>query len=214
MKILIACEFSGIVRDAFTALGHDATSCDLLPTEKPGKHIQGDVLEILNDGWDMMIAHPPCTHLTCSGARWFEQKRKDGRQQEGINFFMLFTNTNIPKVAIENPIGIMSTIYRKPSQIIHPYYFGDEFQKTTCLWLKNLPKLKHFAKTDLFDEATHVGRGDMVTFSSGKRMAKWIADSFHKKEGQKIRSKTFPGIAAAMAQQWGGEVNSKLLNTA
>jgi len=203
MKVLVACEFSGIVREAFKAKGHDAWSCDLLPTEIPGQHIQGDVLQILNDGWDLMLAFPPCTHLCVSGAAWFEQKRKDGRQQEGIDFFMKFTKTNIPKTVIENPVGIMSKIYRKPDQTIQPYRFGDPFQKTTCLWLKNLPILQathHDAP--LFGES--VDKGEFTSFKSGCTMPKWYSDAFSLslEERAKVRSKTFPGIAAAMASQW------------
>ena len=121
MKILIACEYSGSVRDAFIARGHEAISCDLLPTEVPGPHYQGSVLDMLDDRWDMMIAFPPCTHLATSGARWFKEKREDGRQQQGIDFFMALATANIEKIAIENPIGIMSTQWRKPDQIIQPY---------------------------------------------------------------------------------------------
>ena len=181
MKVLVACEFSGIVREAFKAKGHDAWSCDLLPTEIPGQHIQGDVLQILNDGWDLMLAFPPCTHLCVSGAAWFEQKRKDGRQQEGIDFFMKFTKTNIPKTVIENPVGIMSTIYRKPDQIIQPWQFGHPESKATCLWLKNLPKL---TPTNIVE-----GRKNRV---------------HHEPPGPerwKNRSRTLPGIAAAMASR-------------
>jgi len=168
MKILVACEYSGIVRDAFIARGHDAMSCDLLPTESPGPHYQGDVFDIINDGWDAMIAFPPCTHLAVSGAAWFEQKRKDGRQQEGIDFFMAMVNAPIPRIAIENPVGIMSKIYKPPTQIIQPYMFGDEVSKKTCLWLKNLPPLYHNAAPNLFDENdTWVGKGEMVEFESG-----------------------------------------------
>jgi len=191
MKVLIACEFSGIVKDAFKAKGHDAWSCDLLPTEKEGNHIQGDVLNILNDGWDLMIAFPPCTHLAVSGARWFKEKRADGRQQQGIDFFMDLINAPIVKIAIENPVGIMSTHYRKPDQIIQPWQFGDEFQKTTCLWLKNLPLLKY---TNI------VGKGEFITYSSGRKMSKWYAEKYG--DG-KSRSVTFQGIADAMADQWG-----------
>lgn len=191
MKVLIACELSGIVRDAFKAKGHDAWSCDLLPTEKEGNHIQGDVLNILNDGWDLMIAFPPCTHLAVSGARWFKEKRADGRQQQGIDFFMDLINAPIVKIAIENPVGIMSTHYRKPDQIIQPWQFGDEFQKTTCLWLKNLPLLKY---TNI------VGKGEFITYSSGRKMSKWYAEKYG--DG-KSRSVTFQGIADAMADQWG-----------
>jgi hypothetical protein len=196
MKVLVACEYSGIVRDTFKAKGHDAWSCDLLPTESPGNHIEGDVLEILDDGWDLMIAHPPCTHLAVSGAAWFEQKRKDGRQKQGIDFFMNFVNSSISKVAIENPVGIMSTYWRKPDQIIQPFQFGDPFRKKTCLWLKNLPEL---IPTDSVEE------GEQVKYKSGKSMPKWYADAFKlsPKERSKLRSKTFPGIANAMADQWG-----------
>jgi len=202
MKILVACEFSGTVREAFAARGHDAWSCDLLPTDIPGNHYQGDVLEILNDGWDMMIAHPPCTYLTVTGNKWFKPEYKDRfptRQQDrqdAINFFMSLVNAPIDKIAIENPIGIMSTTYRKPNQIIQPWQFGHEASKSTCLWLKGLPLLK---PTDIVD------KGEFVTYKSGKRMTKWYADAASKppKERAKIRNTTFQGIADAMAEQWG-----------
>ncbi|MFA7301984.1 MAG: DNA cytosine methyltransferase [Candidatus Shapirobacteria bacterium] len=197
MKVLVACERSGTVRDAFIARGHDAWSCDIQPSK--GNHIQGDARKVLNDGWDMMIAHPPCTHLACSGAAWFAEKRADGRQQEGIELFMAFTLAPINKICIENPVGIMSRLYRKPDQIIQPYYFGDEFQKTTCIWLKNLPLLQHAHEDDWFAAKTHVGRGEMVKFASGRTMPKWYADA--RGDGEK-RSVTFPGIAQAMAAQW------------
>lgn len=206
MKILIACEYSGTVRDAFAAKGHNVTSCDLLPTDAPGNHYQGNILEIINDGWDMMIAFPPCTHLAVSGAKHFAEKRKDGRQQQGIDFFMEFTKTDIPKVCIENPVGIMSTLYRKPDQIVQPWQFGDPFQKTTCLWLTGLPKLIHSIGTDLFnDKITHVGKGEFLVLPSGKKMPKWYSDAkvSSKELTQKVRNKTFPGIAQAMANQWG-----------
>lgn len=203
MKVLIACEESGRVRDEFIAKGHDAISCDLMDTSSPGPHYKGSVHDILGDGWDMMIAFPPCTHLAVSGAAWFEAKRADGRQQNGIDFFMSLANAPIAKIAIENPVGIMSKVWRKPDQIIQPYYFGDEFQKTTCLWLKGLPKLKHARTTDLFQEQTHVGRGEMITFPSGKRMAKWYALLRADDKRGHLRSKTFPGIARAMGEQWG-----------
>lgn len=183
MKILVACEFSGTVREAFAAKGHDAWSCDIEPTDIPGQHYQGDVSDILNEGWDMMIAHPPCTHLAVSGARHFETKRKDGRQQQGIDFFMVMINAPINKVAVENPISIMSTIYRKPDQIIQPWQFGHGETKATCLWLKGLPKLN----------PTNIVEGRI--------------DRIHKmppsKDRWKKRSKTYQGIADAMAEQWG-----------
>lgn len=207
MKVLIACEFSGIVREEFKKLGHDAWSCDLLPTEILGNHYQGNVIDIINDDWDLMIAHPPCTYLSNIGAKWlYETKpRKTNTligeerklaQIDAIEFFMLLINSNIPKIAIENPVGIMSTKYRKPDQIINPWQFGDSFDKRTCLWLKNLPKL---VPTDI------VERGEYTTFKSGTRVATWFLDAakLSKEERQKIRSKTFPGIARAMAEQWG-----------
>jgi site-specific DNA-cytosine methylase len=196
MKVLIACEFSGTVRDAFSKLGHDAWSCDLEPSDTPGNHYQGNVLAIMNEGWDLMIAHPPCTHLAVSGARHFAKKIADGRQQEGIDFFMVLANSNIPRYAIENPIGIMSSKYRKPDQIINPWEYGHGVTKATCLWLKNLPKL---VPTDVVD------KGTVWVAKSGKRMSQWYYDSscLPPKEREKMRNKTFQGIADAMAQQWG-----------
>jgi hypothetical protein len=203
MKVLVACEFSGVVRDAFAKLGHDAWSCDLLPTERPGQHIQGDVLGILDKGWDLMIAHPPCTHLAVSGARYFKAKQADGRQQQGIDFFMAFVRDDIAKWCIENPIGIMSRIYRKPDQIIQPYYYGHPQSKSTCLWLKGLPKL---VPTNIVDSG---GWSEWVDKRTGKkkRESKWIKDvrGLPPQERMKIRSKTFQGIADAMAEQWGNQ---------
>ena len=194
MRVLIACEFSGIVRDAFRNAGHDAMSCDLLPTEKPGPHYQGDVRDVINDGWDLMIAHPPCTHLAVAGARYFKNKRKE--QEEALAFIRLLMDAPVHRIAIENPVGVISTRIRKPDQIIQPYMFGDSASKKTCLWLKNLPKLE---PTNIVD------RGEYVTFPSGKSMPKWYADAWRlpKEERAKIRSKTFQGIADAMAEQWG-----------
>jgi hypothetical protein len=207
MRILIACEESDEVRGRFEKLGFDAWSCDIQPNRNPNaKHYQCSIFEVLNNGWDAMIAFPPCTHLAVSGAAWFEQKRKDGRQQEGIDFFMAMVNAPIKHIAIENPVGIMSKLYKKPDQVIQPYYFGDEAQKTTCLWLKNLPKLYHNAAPNLFDNnITHVGKGEFIIHKSGKKKPKWFADAFKLKpdERSKERSKTFPGIAEAMANQWG-----------
>ena len=199
MRILIACEFSGTVRDAFTKLGHDAWSCDLEPTEKPGNHHQGDIFDIINDGWDLMIAHPPCTHLACSGAAHFAKKIADGRQQQGIDFFMRLAECNIPKYAIENPIGIMSNRYRKPDQIIQPWQFGYETTKATCLWLRGLPKL---------EPTNIVSKGKVWVSKDGKkRMSQWFYESSYlpPKEREKMRNRTFQGIADAMAQQWGGD---------
>ena len=183
MRVLVACEFSGIVREAFGKLGHDAWSCDLLPSEISRNHIQGDVLNILNDGWDLMIAHPPCTHLASSGARWFASK--NGQQQEALDFVQLLMDAPIERIAIENPIGVISTKIRKPDQIIQPWMFGHGETKATCLWLKNLPKL---LPTDIVD-----GREQRI-WKLPPSINRW-----------KERSRTYPGIAMAMAEQWRGE---------
>ena len=209
MRILIACEESQAVCIELRKKGHEAYSCDIIPCSggHPEWHYQQDVLEVIEMfQWDMMIAFPPCTHLAVSGAAWFEEKRKDGRQQEGIDFFMAMVNAPIDKIAIENPIGIMSTEYKEPNQIIHPYYFGDPYSKSTCLWVKNLPLLRHFKEDDMFDKKTHVDKGEFVEWvdknGKTKRMAKWYNDARSGNHGHK-RSKTFPGIAKAMADQWG-----------
>jgi site-specific DNA-cytosine methylase len=171
-------------------------SCDLLPTELPGPHYQGDVFDIIEDGWDLMIAHPPCTHLAVSGARHFSKKREDGRQQDAIEFFMMLARSKIPRYAIENPIGIMSNIWRRPDQIIHPWEHGHSVTKSTCLWLKGLPAL---TPTNIVD------KGKVWVAKSGKRMSQWYYDSscLPPKEREKMRNKTFDGIAQAMADQWG-----------
>jgi hypothetical protein len=210
MKILIACEESQAVCVEFRKKGHEAFSCDIQDCSGnyPEWHIKGDVVEQLYKGWDMMIAFPPCTHLAVSGAAWFEQKRKDGRQQQGIEFFMQMVNVPIDKIAIENPIGIMSSLYRKPDQVIQPYYFGDDTSKATCLWLKNLPKLFYSKQIDLFnDHVTYVKpffteyiRKDGTTTRHSRTSNKWYRSA---EERSKQRSKTFPGIAKAMADQWG-----------
>lgn len=191
MRVLVACEYSGTVRDAFKARGHDAWSCDLLPTDSPGQHIQGDVLEVLNDEWDLVIAHPPCTHLAVSGARWFKDKQKE--QEEALEFFRKILEAPVDKICVENPVSIVSSRIRKPDQTLQPWMFGHEVSKKTCLWLKNLPLL---APTNI------VGKGEFVTFSSGKKMPSWYNLS-PGGDRWKIRSKTFEGIAKAMAEQWG-----------
>jgi site-specific DNA-cytosine methylase len=181
MKILIACEFSGTVRDAFTKRGHDATSCDLLPGETPGKHYMGDVLDILEDGWDMMIAHPPCTHLAVSGARWFKDKKAE--QAEALYFVERLLSSGIDKIALENPISIISSKIRRPTQIIQPWQYGHGETKATCLWLKNLPILL----------PTNVVEGrEARIHKMPPSVDRW-----------KLRSKTYQGIADAMAAQWG-----------
>lgn len=229
LKILVACEESQEVCKAFRAKGHEAYSCDIIECSggKPEWHIMQDVTPLLNgkcsfkttDGkrhtivgkWDMIIAFPPCTHLAVSGAAWFDKKRNDGRQFNGIDFFCKFFTCDCEKVAIENPVNIISGNYilkwfpilaekyslpRKPTQKIHPWQFGDEFEKTTCLWLKGLPNLM---PTNI------VGKGEFITHKSGKRKPKWFADAYKlpPDERSKIRSKTFPGIAKAMSEQWG-----------
>ena len=203
MKILIGCEFSGIVRDAFTAKGHDVTSCDLLPTERPGKHYQGDIMDIINDGWDMGIFFPPCTDLSSSGAVYWPEKKKSGKQKKAIEFVLTLYNSDIPKIAIENPSGILSTIWRKPDQIIHPYYFGDRYMKRTCLWLKNLPLLYY---GELFTgKVPPIARWHSGSTRGGKKKDGTRTKSKMPalKGDPKIRSLTFLGIAKAMADQWG-----------
>lgn len=200
MRVLIACEFSGVVREEFRALGHDVVSCDLLPTERPGPHIQGDVLQVLDDGWDMMIAHPPCTYL-CSMGVWWNHKRPERwpLTDQAEQFFRAMIDADIPRIAVENPVGIMSTRYRKPDQIIQPWHFGHEANKPTCLWLKGLPCL---APTNV------VGKGRFYVKKNGQRMSAWshVTSGTRKDERAKIASRTFPGIATAMAAQWGGPV--------
>ena len=185
MKVLVACEFSGIVRDAFIKKGHDAMSCDILPTESLGPHFEGDVIDILDQGWDMMIAHPPCTHLAVSGARWFENKQKE--QKEALNFVKSLLEAPIEKIALENPVSIISTRIRKPSQIIQPWQFGHPENKKTCFWLKNLP---------LLEETNNVK-------SKMENMSKREMDRIHhmtpSPERGKQRSLTYSGIAKAMA---------------
>ena len=195
MRVLVACEYSGRVRDAFRAIGHDAVSCDLLPTEAPGPHYVGDVREILRYGWDLMIAHPPCTHLAVSGARWFHAKQRE--QAEALDFARLLLDAPIPRIALENPIGCISTRIRKPEQVVQPYWFGDDASKATCLWLKNLPPLR----------PTQFIEGRIV---NGKRRWANQTDSGQNRLGPsedrwKKRSETYQGIAEAMAEQWGNQ---------
>jgi len=183
-KVLVACEESQAVTIEFRKLGIEAWSCDVLSCSGgyPEWHIQDDVLNNIDNGWNMIIAFPPCTHLAASGARWFEEKRKDGRQQEAINFFMALASADCDRIAIENPIGIMSTVWRKPDQIIQPWQFGHGETKATCLWLKGLPPL----------EPTKI--------VSGREQRIWKMPP--SPERSRLRSKTYPGIARAMAEQW------------
>lgn len=224
MKVLVACEESQRVCIAFRELGHEAYSCDIIDCsgEHPEWHIKGDCLPLLNgscsfttsDGtnhyiegkWDLIIAHPPCTYLTVTGNRWFNVERYGDKalkriadREEAAKFFMAFVNADCDKIAIENPIGYMNTHYRKPDQIIQPWMFGDPFEKKTCIWLKGLPKL---TSTDVVEPPAR------KEFASGKTMPAWYADAWHlsKEERSKLRSKTFPGFAKAMAEQWGDKV--------
>jgi len=217
MKVLIACEESQAICKAFREAGHEAFSCDILPCSggHPGWHLQGDVFNFVDRGWDLMIAHPPCTYLSVSGAKWyyhpednelpFKERRPHPRfpdrrkhQQEGLDFVQKLMDVDIPRIAIENPISVISSRIRKPDQIIQPWMFGDEAMKSTCLWLKNLPKIK---------PTKIVGKGEMVTYGSGKRMQKWYVDALTNsktaEERRTMRSKTFPGMAKAIAEQWG-----------
>ena len=187
-KVLVACEYSGRVRDAFIRNGCDAISCDLLPTDQPGPHYQGDVFDIINDGWDLMVAHPPCTHLAVSGARWFHKKRQE--QEEALDFVRRLMSAPIEQIALENPVSVISSLIRKPDQIIHPWMFGHGETKATCLWLKNLSPLQ---PTDVVS-----GRENKV-----HRMP----PSEHR---WKLRSLTYQGIADAMGNQWSVQVETQL----
>lgn len=195
MKILIACEFSGIVRNAFLCIGHDAISCDLLGNEE-GHHYKGDVFDIINNGYDMMIAHPPCTYLCVSGNRWMKNNKQREKQRiKAIEFFIKLYNANIEKIAIENPVGVMSTKFMKPSQYIQPYEFGHPETKKTGLWLKNLPLLK---STDVVEPNYIIGK-------DGKKYSPIHYHTKFDKDRSKTRSVTYQGIADAMATQWGNK---------
>lgn len=191
MKVLIACEYSGRVRDAFIKAGHDAMSCDLLPTDVPGPHYQGDVFDVVDYPWDLMIAHPPCTDLSVSGAAWFAKKKMVGAQQASASFFMKLAKLDIPRIAIENPVCVMSSLWRKPDQVVQPWMFGHMEQKATCLWLKNLPVLKE----------TNNVKDEMM------QLPKNVRERLHylppSEDRWKLRSETYQGIANAMAEQWG-----------
>ena len=188
MKVLIACEFSGIVRDAFIEQGHDAVSCDLLPTDSPGPHHQGNIFDIINDGWDLMIGFPPCTYLCSGGMNWLNRRPEWRPNRElAVEFFMNLINAPIDRIAVENPIGHMNTRYRKPDQIIRPWMFGHGYRKDICLWLKNLPLL----------QSTNIVSGrKLLDFWSDKRLI----------NGKSQKSIMFKGVAEAMAEQWGQEI--------
>lgn len=214
MKVLIACEESQAVTKEFRSLGHQAFSCDILPCTggHPEWHYQRDVFEVINEGWDLMIAHPPCTFLSVSGARWLYNK--DGsineerfyNQRQALDFVDMLMKSNIDKIAIENPISVISSAIRKPDQIIQPYWFGDSASKSTCLWLKNLPKLE---PTNIVDKGEFKEWIDKKT-NKPKRQAMWYYQALQQAksaaERRSLRSKTFKGIAEAMANQWGGNI--------
>lgn len=202
MKILIACEYSGIVREAFKLKGHEVWSCDILQTERPGNHLQGDVLNYLDKNWDLMIAHPPCTYLSVAGNAFFnidrygdKAKERIKKRSEAIEFVKILYNSNIPKICIENPVGFLNSLWRKPNQIIHPYHFGDPEKKRTCFWLKNLKPLNY----------TNIVKPNIYGYyKSGKHKGEPLYfhhKPTHKNKG-KDRSKFWPGIAKAMAEQW------------
>jgi site-specific DNA-cytosine methylase len=202
MKVLVACEESQAVTIELRKLGHEAYSCDIEPCSggHPEWHLQQDVIPLLSENWDMIIAFPPCTDLAVSGAAWFEQKRKDGRQQASIDFFMLFANANCNKIAIENPVGIMSSKWRKPNQIIQPWQFGHSESKKTCLWLKGLQKLEptkilNLPECGYWDNQTKEHQNKILVDGT------WIG--WNDPRTAQLRSKTYPGIAKAMAEQWG-----------
>lgn len=205
MRVLVACEESQAVCKEFRKLGHVAYSCDIVPCSggHPEWHLQQDVIPLLKETWDMIIAFPPCTYLTITGNRWFnidrygeKAIRRHRDRKDAVNFFMAFANADCDKIAIENPVGIMSSEWRKPDQIINPWQFGDAFEKRTCLWLKGLPKLQ---PTNIVEIPPR------KMFDSGKTMPSWYVEAgkLPKEERSKLRSKTFPGIAKAMAEQWG-----------
>ena len=194
MKVLVACEYSGVVRSAFAARGHDAWSCDILPTEMEGNHYQGDVRDIIEQGWDLMIAHPPCRYLSVSGNRWMvNNPERQKHRDQALDFVRLLMSAPIQKICIENPISVISSQIRRPDQTIQPFHFGHNAKKTTCLWLKGLPLLQHTQVVD---------RGEIHTTKSGKKIPKWY-NLPPSPDRSKIRSRTFEGIAAAMADQWG-----------
>jgi len=201
MRVLVACEFSGVVRDAFRTRGHDAWSCDVIETERPGNHYQGDVRDILTDGWDLMIAHPPCTYLCVSGSQEWPHRKYE--QAHALDFVKELLSAPIPQIALENPVGVIGTVIRKPNQTIQPWQFGHDEVKTTCLWLHNLPRL--IATKIIPAGATHTRIGDLPPIKKrwqdgrGERL-RWLPPS--PTRGRE-RSRTFPGIAEAMASQWG-----------
>ena len=211
MRVLVACEFSGRVRDAFIKRGFDAVSCDLLPSEQPGPHIRGDVLEHLNDGWDLMIAHPPCTYLSYAATSSWNDTGRVWRRLEALRLFAYLWTAPIPHVCIENPAGCASPTIAKYSQVIQPWMFGDCESKRTWLWLKELPPLVHVPSSDMFDEKTHVAPTVYAYYKTGPKKGQPIYGNNYLKFSEDrghLRSVTFQGIADAMAQQWGSYITT------
>ncbi len=202
-RVLVACEFSGTVRDAFAALGHDAWSCDILPSESPGNHIEGCVLSVLDQDWDLIVAHPPCTYLSYAGTRHWNNPGRAEKREDALAFFMKCYNAPARRVAVENPVGYANTVFRKPDQVIDPYFFGDRERKRTALWLRNLPPLIHVRSDDLISIATHCPPPEPKYFLYNGKAVHWCAAQSGAKDRQKKRSRFWPGIANAMAQQWG-----------
>lgn len=203
MRVLIACEYSGTVRDAFTLRGHFAMSCDLLPTESEGPHFQGDIFDIINDEWDLMIAHPPCTYLSYAGIRVWNEPGRCIKRLGALEFFRKLWEAPIEKICIENPRGCATPTIAKFSQRIQPYFFGDEQKKTTLLWLKKLPLLQHFEENTLFDEKTHTNEPEPSGYYPSGKPYYFNEATIGGKDRAKNRAKFWPGIANAMAQQWG-----------
>ena len=205
MRVLVACEFSGRVRDAFRSFGHDAWSCDLEPTEVAGPHIVGDVIPLLSEGWDLLVAHPPCTYLSDAGRAWAKRPGRHELAMEALAFFLAFFNAPIPRVCVENPkSAILNAKVRKPDQVIHPYYFGEPQLKRTCLWLRGLPRLEYSFRDDLFGCRTACDKPEPICV--GRDGERWYATDAARGSGkvrQKNRSRTFQAIALAMASQWG-----------
>jgi len=202
VKVLVACEYSGIVREAFLAAGHEAMSCDILPTEQPGPHYQGDIFDVLHDGWDMLIGFPPCTYLSYAATAYWDRPGRILKRLEALEFFRKLWEAPIEYIALENPLGIASSVITKHHQVIEPYFFGDRAKKRTCLWLKNLPPLIHHEQDNLFSRRTHTEKPKPLYYDkSGK--ARHLVDSIGGGKNQaKKRSKFWPGIAQAMAEQW------------
>ena len=203
MKVLIGCEYSGITRDSFKNVGWDAWSCDLLPTERPGKHIQGNVLDAAGKGWDLFICHPPCKYLSYAAKKYWNDPGREEKRQSAMRFFMDCWNVQVDRVALENPLGYTFEAFRSADQILQPYFFGESEQKRICLWLRGLPKLIHTPVDTLFERRTHTDKPSPVYVDkSGKR--RYFTDRFagNSKHGAHLRAKSFASIAKAMAEQW------------